>query len=156
MIVPSNLLVRKNAGGEEPAPTPFWHETNWDLTSSGINDAGGVWETPTTLAFNSYSGNANTILFEYKDTGVPESVGKALSLTIEFQDTSGEVVYRLFNVDDGTASPDSYFYPDSSGDPITVVSQPMSNSDIKGVALFNNFGASLPFKIVDAALVDVE
>ena len=155
MYVLANNVVHRYTFYEQPEEIPLWHESNWNLTDWGINQAGGVWENPTTLAFTRYSGNANTTLFEYNsETGIPESVGKSLSLTIEFEDTFGEVVYRLFNIDGTSTGQDVYFYPDSSGEPITVTSDIMSNSAMKSVALFNTYGAFRPFKIIDAQLVD--
>ena len=155
MYVLANNVVHRYSFYEQPEEIPLWHESNWNLTDWGINQAGGVWENSTTLAFTGYSGNANTTLFEYSsENGIPDSVGKSLRLTIEFEDTSGEVVYRLFNIDGTSASPDSYFYPNSGEEPLTEESSVMNNSDIKSVALFNSFGAFQPFKIIDAQLVD--
>jgi len=155
MYVLANNKVHRYVFYELPEVIPLWHESNWNLTDWGLNDAGGEWITPTELAFTGYSGNANTTLFEYKgENGIPESVGLQLSLTIEFQDTSGEVVYRVFNLDGNSPSVDSYFYPPANGEPVTVVSDPVPSSDIKSVALFNNYGASQPFKIINAELVN--
>lgn len=155
MYVLANNKVHRYVFYELPEEIPLWHESNWNLTDWGLNNAGGEWVTPTELSFNGYSGNANTTLFEYKgEGGIPESVGLQLSLTIEFQDTSGEVVYRVFNVDGSSPSVDSYFYPTSNGEPVTVVSDPVPSSDIKSVALFSSYGAYQPFKIIDAEIID--
>lgn len=151
MILVRNGIIASSFNGV--ITTQLWDESNWSLTTEGTSN-GGVWEDSTTLAFNSYSGNANTPLFEYTTNGVPESVGMSLRITIEFDpNESGEVVMRVFNVDGGSASPDSYFFPSSPTEPLTVTSEPVPNSDIKSVALFNSFGAFLPFKVINVELV---
>lgn len=135
----------------------LWEQQNWNLTNWGLNDAGGVWINPNTLEFNGFSGNGNTELFQYNDiNGVPNSSGMLVELTVQFDVSGGEIVYRVLDVNGNTNDgPDEYFYPQTNGDILTITTAGVLLANLRGVALFNSFGASPPFRVLDLKLVSV-